>query len=274
MSLDAMDWVWTKSAAKGTARMVLIAIADKCPDDQCTAYAGTTMLVQRTNAARSSVVRAVDRLLASRELKVVKEARGPRGETVYCLPHAIGHVRTVPEVSAFGGPQSRPVANPDRSENETPGGSEMRPEGSQNETPRGSDLRPQNAYERKHQAEQQPRATRSPLIPELHPLGDALAAAGVAVRWTLGLGEQRDVFQLVKAHGVEALVGLAARRTTLGTEAKPARYWLKVWSDLDRAPSAQPGPNVVPLRAAPAAYTDNLAAGLALLQAQKEGTAP
>ncbi|MEL3944479.1 hypothetical protein [Streptomyces sp. LNU-CPARS28] len=135
-------------------------------------------------------------------------------------------------------------------------------------------MRPQNAYERKHQAEQQPRATRSPLIPELHPLGDALAAAGVAVRWTLGLGEQRDVWQLVKAHGVEALVGLAARRTTPGTEAKPARYWLKVWSDLDRAPSAHPGANVVPLRSVPAAYTDNLAAGLALLQAQKEGTTP
>lgn len=267
-----MDWVWTRSTARGTARMVLLAIADKCPDDQCTAYAGTTMLVQRSGAARSSVIRAVDRLLVSGELKVSEGRRGPRGETVYQLPHAVGHVRADSDTPAYGGPKSRPVANPDRSENETPGGSETRPEGSRNETPRGSDLRPQNAYERNHQAEQQPRATRSPQIPELRPLADALAAAGVNVRWSLGLGEQRDLWQLVKAHGVEALVGLAARRTTPGTEAKPARYWLKVWGDLEESPAARPGPNVVPFRAPPAAYSDNLAAGLALLQSQKGAT--
>ncbi|MFD9076022.1 hypothetical protein [Streptomyces lasiicapitis] len=112
------------------------------------------------------------------------------------------------------------------------------------------------------------------MISELRPLGDALAAAGVAVRWTLGLGEQRDAHRLVRAHGVEALVELAVHRTAPGDEAKSARYWLKVWSDLDRdRASARPGPNVVPLRPAnPAAYTDNLAAGLALLQAHKEGT--
>ncbi len=271
-----MDWVWTKSAAKGTARMVLLAIADKCTDDQCTAYAGTTMLVQRTNAARSSVVAAVDKLLASDELRVVEGAKGPRGETVYHLPHAVGHVRHTSEESRFRGPETGPAQNPDRSGNRTPGGTETGPEGYGNRTPTGPESGPQNAYERKHQPEQQqPRATRSPLIPELHPLGDALAVAGVAVRWSLGLGEQRDVYRLVQAHGVEALVDLAARRTAPGTDAKPARYWLKVWGDLDRPQSARPGPNVVPLRAPnPAAYTDNLAAGLALLQAQKEGTAP
>ncbi|WP_370420373.1 hypothetical protein AB8O64_19855 [Streptomyces sp. QH1-20] len=77
----------------------------------------------------------------------------------------------------------------------------------------------------------------------------------------------------MQQHGVEALVELAARRTTLGTDAKPARYWLRVWGDLDRAPSARPSTNVVPLRSpSPATYTDNLAAGLALLRSQKEGT--
>ncbi|MFD8546815.1 hypothetical protein [Streptomyces sp. NPDC059649] len=274
MSLDAMDWVWTQSAAKGTARMVLLAIADKCPDDTCTAYAGTTMLVRRTNAARSSVVAAVDKLLAGDELRVLEGAKGPRGETVYHLPRAVGHVRSAPDETRFGGPESGPVQNPDRSENRTPGGTETGPAGYGNRTPTGPESGPQNARERKHQAEQrQPRATRSPLIPELHPLGDALAAAGIPVRWSLGLGEQRDVWRLVQAHGVEALVERATARTAPGTEAKPARYWLKVWGDLDRAPAARPGPNVVPLRSAnPAAYTDNLAAGLALLQAQKEGT--
>lgn len=269
-----MDWVWTRSTARGTARMVLLAIADKCPDEQCTAYAGTTMLVQRTNAARSSVQTAVDRLLKGDELRVVKDEKGPRGETVYRLPLAVGHFRAVSEESRSVGPESGPVRNPGPSGNRAPGGSETGPQGQGYRAPTGPDSGPQNTYERNHQAEQQQsRANRSPLIPELHPLGDALAAAGVAVRWTLGLGEQRDAYRLVQAHGVEALVGLAARRSSPGSEAKSARYWLKVWADLDRAPSGQPGPNVVPLRSpGPAAYTDNLAAGLALLQAQKEGT--
>ncbi|MGW7413411.1 hypothetical protein [Streptomyces sp. NPDC054863] len=273
MSLDAMDWVWTKSAAKGTARTVLLAIADKCPDKSCTAYAGTTMLVQRTNAARSSVQTAVDKLLAGNELETVKGETGPRGETVYRLPLAVGHFRAAPEESRSRGPESGPVRNPGPPGNRAPGGSESGPQGQGNRAPTGPDSGPQNARERKHQAEQQPRATPSPLIPELRSLGDALDASGVAVRWTLGLGEQRDTYRLVQAHGVEALVELAARRTSPGTEAKPARYWLKVWSDLDRAPT---GPNVVPLRpsAGPTPYTDNLAAGLALLKAQKKGTTP
>ncbi|MBI0374698.1 hypothetical protein JBE27_00010 [Streptomyces albiflaviniger] len=268
MSLDAMDWVWTRSTAKGTARMVLLAIADKCPDDACTAYAGTTMLVQRTNAARSSVVVAVDKLLDGDELRVVKGAKGPRGETVYHLPRAVGHVRAASEETRFRGPESEPVRNPDRSKNRTPRGPKTGPEEYGNRTPTGPESGPQNACERKHQAEQQqPRATRSALIPELGPLDDALTAAGVPVRWSLGLGEQRDVWRLVQAHGAETLVARAAARTRAGAEPKSARYWLRVWGDLNRAPAARPGPNT-----AAAAYTDNLAAGLALLHAQKEGT--
>lgn len=81
------------------------------------------------------------------------------------------------------------------------------------------------------------------------------------------------MWRLVEQHGVEALVELAARRTQPAAEPKPARYWLKVWGDLDRGPSVGPGSNAVALRApGSAAYTDNLAAGLALLHAQKEGT--
>lgn len=115
MSLDAMDWVWNKSASKGTARLVLLAIADKAYGKGCTAYAGTTMLVQRSNAARSSVVAAVDKLIESGELAVVAGQQGPRGETVYTLPKAKRHSRSDPT----GGPESGPVQIPDRSENRT-----------------------------------------------------------------------------------------------------------------------------------------------------------
>ncbi|RLU85869.1 hypothetical protein CTZ27_26235 [Streptomyces griseocarneus] len=260
-----MDWVWRTSAARGTARLVLLAIADKCGAD-CTAYAGTTMLVQRTRAARSSVVTAVDRLLASGELALVDGARGPRGETVYRLPHAAGRARAAQDSPTSTGPESGPVQNPDRSGFQTPWGPESGPQGSENRTGGGPDSGPQNQRERKHQAEQQQHGSRSPLVPELRPLADALAAAGVAVRWGLGLGEQRDVYQLTQRHSVEALVELAVLRAAPGAEAKSARYWLRVWGDLDRAPSTRPGSTVVALRPA---YTDTLAAGLALLDAQK-----
>lgn len=267
-----MDWVWTKSTARGTARTVLLAIADRCPGNDCTAYAGTTMLVQRSNAARSSVVNAVDKLLASGELAVVDGAKGPRGERVYRLPHAVGHRRGAADEPRFGSPGTGPDRNPDPSRNQTPTGPGSGPDPYENRTSAGPSSGPQNQRERKHQAEQQPRTTRTALIPELRALDDALGAAGVAVRWSLGLGEQRDLYRLVQEHGAEALVEVAAHRSGPGAAPKPARYWLKVWSDLDRSPAARPGPNVVPLRGARGAYADNLAAGLALLQSQKGNT--
>ncbi|MFF5568075.1 hypothetical protein ACFY7Z_25750 [Streptomyces sp. NPDC012623] len=269
MSRAATDWVWDHATARGTARTVLLAIADKANVD-ATAYAGTAMLVQRTRAARSTVRDAVDALLDSGELAVIEDATGPRGETVYRLPLVTATVRTE-------GTGNRPGPDSDPGRGSAPRGPESSTEGDRNPARGGAETGPQNKKNKREQeAQQQPRANtpaRSPLIPELHPLGDALAAAGVAVRWTLGLGEQRDVWRLVQQHGVEALVELAARRTQPGTDPKPARYWLRVWGDLDRALSARPSPNVVPLHSpAPAAYTDNLAAGLALLKAQKEGT--
>ncbi|MDQ0758749.1 hypothetical protein [Streptomyces canus] len=137
MSLDAQDWVWEHSASKGTARLVLLAIADKASGPECSAYAGTTLLVKRANAARSSVVVAVDRLVASGELEVIEGRTGPRGETWYRLPKAVGHRRE-------GGPKSGPVRNPDPSENRTPTGPESGPLGSENQTPTGPESGPQN----------------------------------------------------------------------------------------------------------------------------------
>lgn len=138
MSLDAQDWVWNHSQAKGTARLVLLAIADKASGKDCSAYAGTTMLVQRSNAARSSVVVAVDKLLDSGELAIIEGTTGPRGETRYSLPKAVGHHRE-------GGPKSGPPRKSDRSGNRTPRGTESGPPRSENRTPTGPKSGPHNA---------------------------------------------------------------------------------------------------------------------------------
>lgn len=276
LSIDARDWVWTRSASKGTARLVLLAVADKCADGRCVAYAGTTMLMQHTRAARSTVITAVDRLLAAGELEIVEGLRGPRGETVYRLPRAVGHVRAD---AAAGGPEAVPPGSGNRTpqgvRESHPWGPESVPEGSGNATPGGPESGPQKERERKQEEQRQPPAPArepGPAVAEpLRPLVAALDAVGVTVRWTLGLGEQRTVWQLAQRHGVGRLVDLAAHRTAPGDPPKSARYWLKVWSDLDRP---RPGPstaaahgNVVPLRGrAPASHTDTLLAGLALLE--------
>jgi hypothetical protein len=137
VSLDAQDWVWEHSASKGTARLVLLAIADKASGPDCSAYAGTTLLVKRAKAVRSSVVVAVDKLIESGELKVMEGRTGPRGETWYCLPKAVGHRRE-------GGPKSGPVQNPDPSKIRTPTGPKSGPQGSENQTPTGPKSGPQN----------------------------------------------------------------------------------------------------------------------------------
>ncbi|MFE0189316.1 hypothetical protein [Streptomyces sp. NPDC058989] len=294
MTLDASDWVWTRSESHGLARTILLAIADKCPDASCTAYAGTAMLMRRTRAARSSVRAAVDKLLDSGELEEVASALGPNGETVYCLPHAVGHVREQPDTPAFGragnrpGPESDPgrypapggpVTGPGGSGNRPGGGPVSGPEGDRIPAPGGAETGPLNNSSSLKEEKQQPhaRTSGSAVVDQLRPLVDALDAAGVAVRWSLGLGEQRDVWQLVERHGIAALVDTAAHRTTPGDSPKSARYWLKVWSDLDHSPAAAsspaPGKNVVPLRSRGTApsHTDNLLAGLALLE--QEGLA-
>jgi hypothetical protein len=138
VSLDAQDWVWEHSASKNTARLVLLAIADKASGPDVSAYAGTTFLMRRSNASRTAVIKAVDALLDLGDLEIVLGVTGPHGETRYRLPGAKGHARK-------GGTESVPVQNPYRSKNGTPRGTESVPGGSGIRTGGGSQSVPHNA---------------------------------------------------------------------------------------------------------------------------------
>ncbi|MEU6285660.1 helix-turn-helix domain-containing protein [Streptomyces sp. NPDC047028] len=153
MSHDAREWVWDHSLSKGTARMVLALIADRCRDRQCVAYASVPTLVKRANASRTAVRDALANLIASGELVPLAGRKGPRGETYYCLPVAArflaeqameGDRSPAPEGSECDpaehfarGPESDPGER-----NPTPRGVSFRPEG-------GADSDPQNRREPK-----------------------------------------------------------------------------------------------------------------------------
>ncbi|MFI6085014.1 helix-turn-helix domain-containing protein [Streptomyces sp. NPDC051217] len=86
MSKDAREWVWEHSSSRGTARLVLLSIADRVPDEQCVAWASIASLMQRTNASRNAVRGALTTLVNSGELETLEMFVGPQRSTVYRLP--------------------------------------------------------------------------------------------------------------------------------------------------------------------------------------------
>ncbi|MEV7287020.1 helix-turn-helix domain-containing protein [Streptomyces sp. NPDC093252] len=153
MSHDAREWVWEHSRSKGTARIVLALIADRCPDRHCVAYASVPALMKRANASRTAVRDALAKLVESGELIQLHGRKGPRGETYYQLPvtarflagqGAEGGRNPTPGVSESG-PAQPPEEGPESGSGErntTPGGHGFRPLG-------GTDSDPQNRREPK-----------------------------------------------------------------------------------------------------------------------------
>ncbi|MFJ4918490.1 helix-turn-helix domain-containing protein [Streptomyces sp. NPDC088725] len=88
MSVDAREWVWEHSSSRGTARLVLLSLADRVPDKQCVAWASLTSLIKRTNASRTAVRTALQALADDDELELLDDYQGPLRTTVYRLPRA------------------------------------------------------------------------------------------------------------------------------------------------------------------------------------------
>ncbi|MEU9291092.1 helix-turn-helix domain-containing protein [Streptomyces sp. NPDC048275] len=88
MSSDAREWVWEHSSSRGTARLVLLSIADRVTDEQCVSWASLTSLAKRTRASVSTVREAIGRLVDDGELEQLDDLTGPQRSTVYRLPLA------------------------------------------------------------------------------------------------------------------------------------------------------------------------------------------
>ncbi len=160
-----MYWVWLNSQSKGAGRHVMLAIANRITGADGAARVSTTELVRFSNAARSSVITAIDALVKSGELTLLEEGRGTR-PALYKIPGAVGFVR--PDYGSRG-PVTGPLAEGQGSGNETPGtqqGSENRtssknargpetgPQGSENRTSRGPKTGPHNQNHRNHVEEE------------------------------------------------------------------------------------------------------------------------
>jgi hypothetical protein len=73
MSVKCMDRVWEHSRAKGSALLLLLAIADHAHDDGTGAYMSQRTLAAKTRLSVRQVRRLIDQLVAARELS--SEAR-------------------------------------------------------------------------------------------------------------------------------------------------------------------------------------------------------
>lgn len=150
-----MYWVWLHSQSKGAGRHVMLAIANRITGTDGTARVSTSELVRFSNAARSSVVTAVDALVKSGELTLLEEGRGTR-PALYKIPGTVGFVR--PDFGSRG-PETGPLdesqgsggetssaqqGSENRTSSQNARGPETGPQGSENRTSRGPKTGPHN----------------------------------------------------------------------------------------------------------------------------------
>ncbi|MFJ1652634.1 helix-turn-helix domain-containing protein [Streptomyces sp. NPDC088337] len=106
MSSEAREWVWEHSSSRGTARLVLLSIADRVADEQCVSWASLSSLAKRANASVSTVREAIDRLVDAGELEQLDDLMGPQRSTVYRMPlaaEAVAHAQREQQEPEDGG---------------------------------------------------------------------------------------------------------------------------------------------------------------------------
>lgn len=300
MTLDAMDWVWTRAKARGNARLVLLAVADATTGPEATARMGTAEVMRRLAASRSTARAAVDAALASGELIEDEPAQGSRA-TRYTIPGAVGYVRTPRATGPESGPRTQTAPGPNPGPLPATGpdlgpltGPESGPPAETPETSYRAESRPlwgpdsgphHPPIEGLSDGGSERGRDAVAVIPEFaRPLVDQITAAGVLVAWNLAAAEWFIVDALMKRSGLDMLATAAvqaAARNRRGVS--HARYFLRAWQSLPPAPApgtvpaaapASPGSNVIPLdrsqpRGRVAQSADHLAAALAAMEAQQ-----
>ena len=84
MSIKAITKVWETSKQKGSALLLLLAIADYAKDDGSNAWPSLKTLAKKTRMSRRNAIKVIKKLEESRELRVRRE-QGPNGTNFYDL---------------------------------------------------------------------------------------------------------------------------------------------------------------------------------------------
>ncbi|MFF2922752.1 helix-turn-helix domain-containing protein [Streptomyces celluloflavus] len=198
MSHAAREWVWEHSRSKNAARMVLLAIADRCVDSRCVAYASVPALMKRCNASRTAVRAALDKLLEGNELDELANRRGPRGETFYHLP---GAARFLAEQATEGDQNPAPGGSDSDPADPSEGGPDSDP-GDQIPTPEGTGFRPGGGPDSDPQNRREPKVNGK----------SSSAAPTTAVDWLL----DEDALAWAEKHGHLARLGEEGLRAADG----------------------------------------------------------
>jgi hypothetical protein len=77
VSVDVISWVWRSSAATGTDRLVLLAIADAADSDGTNAWPSVATLARKAAVSNRTVQRSIGNLVELGELEVLEQAGGP-----------------------------------------------------------------------------------------------------------------------------------------------------------------------------------------------------
>ncbi|MFF9313854.1 helix-turn-helix domain-containing protein [Streptomyces sp. NPDC014748] len=266
MSRDAREWVWEHSSSKGTARLVLLSLADRAADDQCVAWASLASLVERTNASRTAVRDALVALGTSGELTILDHLEGPQRSTVYRLPRAAAWLaktaaarRMDPDAYVEPPTESDPVPGLDEEGEKdlrrygiwprkgTDSGTSRRTDSGTSRripTPRGAGFRPRHGTESDPQNRREPKLNRKD------------SSSGAAV--TLASGWQVDAASHSWARqnghldrlGEEGLRAADAkwRAHRAGHAPRPAAAWARDWRSwiAREHPPARPSLYAVP----------------------------
>ena len=100
MSINIMNWVWSYSTQKGSALLLLLAIADHAHDDGAGAFPRIQTLAKKTRLTSRAVQIILNRLEVTGELMVQQRA-GPHQVNAYAIPMTSRAEVPVPDTDPF-----------------------------------------------------------------------------------------------------------------------------------------------------------------------------
>jgi hypothetical protein len=99
VSIEAINRVWKTSKQRGSALLLLLAIADYAKDDGSNAWPSLQTLANKTRMSKRNVIKLVQKIEANGELRVRRE-QGPNGVNFYDIISPLVNASSPPKKQA------------------------------------------------------------------------------------------------------------------------------------------------------------------------------